>query len=811
MPAPPRGPGTRRGTPIVTPPVSALRARSSSRRPSSAPRSRARRRRTSPSPPKRSPTRPPAAARRAPQSSTFTCETPTARPRSRANASPRPSPPFARRPTASCRRRPGGAVGMSIDERAQPLGCRPEMATLNCGTINFGDDVFVNTRPHIRDLAAAHPRRPGACRSSSATRSATSRRLSALCARGPSRTPLHFQFVLGVPGGIGATRGEPEVHARRSSRPRWQRNLGRRRGGPPPAANDRARDAARRARARRARGQHLPRRRASSPKGAPRSSRARPTTRGSIGRTPVEPDSGADPARHPPQERSMMVPPGLDSALRRTFLRGPSLPTVSPRSRRTPRFDRLIRERASFLLESVVAGDRWGRYSILGYRPRYDAIARRQWLDDPRRRKRHPRRRPDPLAAAEALFRATDASAPGEPGREARARQLRLPRVGPRARDREGARLGNRGHASPLGALLRRRDHRRLRRALRTRSPSPRSDEEDVERAHADLDDPGAAPPDRAARTARASRRTWRSTWTTRPTRQACGARRSTSRRATRFRSCSRASSASLASGRDPFDVYRAMRVINPSPVHVLPRFARRRPAKRRGPKSRARAPRRWCVSRTASMTVRPLAGTRPRGKTPEEDAALEHELLADPKERAEHVMLIDLGRNDVGRVAEIGQRRARAADGDRALLARHAHRERGAGARAARSTPPLEVVRAAFPAGTLSGAPKVRAMQIIRELEAGAARHLRRRGRLRGARPGTSTSRSPSARPSAGATSSRSPRARGSSRRACRRARRTRRGARRGASSARSKRHRAGRAVDFRQAVPVSAVGSQT
>ena len=75
-------------------------------------------------------------------------------------------------------------------------------------------------------------------------------------------------------------------------------------------------------------------------------------------------------------------------------------------------------------------------------------------------------------------------------------------------------------------------------------------------------------------------------------------------------------------------------------------------------------------------MTVRPLAGTRPRGKTPEEDDALARELLADPKERAEHVMLIDLGRNDVGRVAEVGTVAARPADGDRALLARHAHRQ---------------------------------------------------------------------------------------------------------------------------------------
>ena len=168
------------------------------------------------------------------------------------------------------------------------------------------------------------------------------------------------------------------------------------------------------------------------------------------------------------------------------------------------------------------------------------------------------------------------------------------------------------------------------------------------------------------------------------------------------------------------------------------------------------------------AMTVRPLAGTRPRGKTPSRTPALERELLADPKERAEHVMLIDLGRNDVGRVA-----RDRAAWSSRGSMEieRYSHVmhivSEVRGTRADATTPPLEVVRAAFPAGTLSGAPKVRAMQIIRELEARAARHLRRRRRVRARRRGTSTSPSRSARPCARATRSRSRRAPASSRRA--------------------------------------------
>ena len=119
-------------------------------------------------------------------------------------------------------------------------------------------------------------------------------------------------------------------------------------------------------------------------------------------------------------------------------------------------------------------------------------------------------------------------------------------------------------------------------------------------------------------------------------------------------------------------------------------------------------------------MTVRPIAGTRRRGKTPEEDLALEEELLADPKELAEHVMLIDLGRNDVGRVAEIGSVKLTR----RMQIERYSHvmhivsEVEGRIDRA--KTSALDVFRAAFPAGTLSGAPKLRAMQIVRELERG-------------------------------------------------------------------------------------------
>ena len=130
-------------------------------------------------------------------------------------------------------------------------------------------------------------------------------------------------------------------------------------------------------------------------------------------------------------------------------------------------------------------------------------------------------------------------------------------------------------------------------------------------------------------------------------------------------------------------------------------------------------------------VEVRPIAGTRPRGATPEEDRALEAELLRDEKERAEHVMLVDLGRNDVGRVAEFGSVQTT----EFMTVERYSHvmhlvsHVDGPAARRAlgRSTS----CAPAFPAGTVSGAPKIRAMEIIDELEPHRRGALRGRGRL--------------------------------------------------------------------------------
>jgi anthranilate synthase component 1 len=116
-------------------------------------------------------------------------------------------------------------------------------------------------------------------------------------------------------------------------------------------------------------------------------------------------------------------------------------------------------------------------------------------------------------------------------------------------------------------------------------------------------------------------------------------------------------------------------------------------------------------------IDVRPIAGTRHRGRTPEEDRRLEEELLADPKERAEHLMLVDLGRNDVGRVAEHGSVRVN----EFAVIERYSHVMHivsNVQAQLREGCDWLDLLRATFPAGTLSGAPKVRAMEIIDELE---------------------------------------------------------------------------------------------
>ena len=159
----------------------------------------------------------------------------------------------------------------------------------------------------------------------------------------------------------------------------------------------------------------------------------------------------------------------------------------------------------------------------------------------------------------------------------------------------------------------------------------------------------------------------------------------------------------------DVFDVYRAMRIINPSPYMYFLRMPDRLVA--------GASPETLVRLEDDQVHVRPIAGTRHRGRTEEEDREIEEDLLADPKERAEHVMLVDLGRNDVGRISKPGT----VSVTDRMLIERYSHVMHIVSNVVGDLAPgrdALDVLRATFPAGTLSGAPKVRAMQIIEDLE---------------------------------------------------------------------------------------------
>jgi anthranilate synthase component 1 len=158
-----------------------------------------------------------------------------------------------------------------------------------------------------------------------------------------------------------------------------------------------------------------------------------------------------------------------------------------------------------------------------------------------------------------------------------------------------------------------------------------------------------------------------------------------------------------------PFDIYRALRTVNPSPylyflrmgdIHVL-----------------GSSPEMLVRVTGSKLEYRPIAGTHPRGRDEAEDARLAKEMLADEKERAEHVMLVDLGRNDLGRVSEYGSVKVR----DLMYVERYSHVMHIVSAlegKLREGLDALDAFAACFPAGTLSGAPKVRAMQIIEELE---------------------------------------------------------------------------------------------
>ncbi len=390
---------------------------------------------------------------------------------------------------------------------------------------------------------------------------------------------------------------------------------------------------------------------------------------------------------------------------------------------------------ASFLLESVVGGERWGRYSILGYRPRYEAVLdRERWQLRPSSGDRSGARMPslgdldlkgrDPLSVISPLFSSAGHMQAQHANESSMAERFARAHVGYLAWDivhlidkvPAGEDATWRAHFVPLarflgGATVIVFD------ALAQTITIAAQDEADVDRALEDLARPtelrDIALPDRSRIPTKVSVDLDNEAFKARVL-----SAKDYIRAGDAFQIVLARTFSVEREGRDPFDVYRAMRLVNPSPYMFyfdLPPMndttSDRLCIAGASPETMVRLER-------GTMTVRPLAGTRPRGKTTEDDERLETELLADPKERAEHVMLIDLGRNDVGRVAKIGSVSvARSMEIERYSHVMHIVSEVRGEVRPEVS--PLEVARAAFPAGTLSGAPKVRAMQIIRELEA--------------------------------------------------------------------------------------------
>jgi anthranilate synthase component I len=165
----------------------------------------------------------------------------------------------------------------------------------------------------------------------------------------------------------------------------------------------------------------------------------------------------------------------------------------------------------------------------------------------------------------------------------------------------------------------------------------------------------------------------------------------------------------SVRTDRDPFDLYRSLRALNPSPYLYFLELD--------GTSLVGSSPEVLVRVEDGTVTVRPIAGTRPRGRSDDDDAALATDLLADPKERAEHLMLVDLGRNDVGRVARFGSVEVSSF----MAVEKYSHvlhivsQVEGA---LRDGVSAMDVFRACFPAGTVSGAPKIRAMEILDELE---------------------------------------------------------------------------------------------
>jgi anthranilate synthase component 1 len=367
-------------------------------------------------------------------------------------------------------------------------------------------------------------------------------------------------------------------------------------------------------------------------------------------------------------------------------------------------------EGGSFLLESVIAGERWGRYSILGYRPKSQHVV-------------YGEAGVDPFTRLSELAPAGGADEPDVAARFATACVGLLSydmvhfvtKVDPWPELLEQKRPIARMVSDSTVVVFDNLTHTAV---IASQDPA------EVERAERDLSlattlpliappDPQALPPDVDVNMSDA---------------EYCVAverAKEYIRAGDAFQIVPARTFSTPTGGADPFDVYRAMRVLSPAPYMYLLEL----PARGNAPAVAiaGASPETLVRVENKRITLRPIAGTRRRGRTAEEDQALAEEMLSDPKERAEHVMLIDLARNDVGRVSKAGSVRVPLhMSVEKYSHVMHITSE--VEGELASSMSPWDVIRATFPAGTLSGAPKVRAMQIIRELE------LRPRGAYGGA-----------------------------------------------------------------------------
>jgi anthranilate synthase component I len=370
-------------------------------------------------------------------------------------------------------------------------------------------------------------------------------------------------------------------------------------------------------------------------------------------------------------------------------------------------------EGGSFLLESVVGGERWGRYSILGYRPRTQHVIYGEAGVDP-------------------FTRLSELAPGGGEDEPDVATRFATACVGLLTYDM--VHFVTRGKVEPWPELLgdkKRPIARMIADAtvvvfdnLTHTAVIAAHDPADVARAEYDLSHattlPLMAPPDPQALPSDVDVNMSDADYG-----RVVERAKAYIRAGDAFQIVPARTFSTPTGGADPFDVYRAMRVLSPAPYMYLLEL----PEKDGAPAVAiaGASPETLVRVENKRITLRPIAGTRRRGRTPEEDEALVKEMLGDPKELAEHVMLIDLARNDVGRVSKSGTVRVPL----HMSVEKYSHVMHITSEVEGELAPhlgPWDVIRATFPAGTLSGAPKVRAMQIIRELE------LRPRGAYGGA-----------------------------------------------------------------------------